>query len=46
MIVKIDKIFEKDTDKIKDRITRNKIADTIEIVKDADKLTSIKNIKN
>jgi mRNA interferase RelE/StbE len=45
MIVKIDKIFEKDTDKIKDRITRNKIADTIEIVKDADKLTSIKNIK-
>lgn len=30
MIVKIDKIFEKDTDKIKDRKILNKIADIIE----------------
>jgi len=45
MIVKIDKIFEKDTDKIKDRKILNKIADIIESLKATDNITSIKNIK-
>lgn len=45
MIVKIDKIFEKDTDKIKDKRILFKIVDVIEKVRNADDIISIKNIK-
>lgn len=45
MIVKIDKVFEKDTDKIKDKKILNKIADVIEKVRAADDIISIRNIK-
>ena len=45
MIVKIDKVFEKDTDKIKDKKILLKIAYVIEKVKEADDVISIKNIK-
>jgi mRNA interferase RelE/StbE len=45
MIVKIDKIFEKDTDKIKDKKVLFKIVDIIEKVREADDILSIKNIK-
>ena len=45
MIVKIDKIFEKDTDKIKDKRILFKIVDVIEKVREADDIISIKNIK-
>jgi len=45
MIVKIDKIFEKDTDKIKDKKILFKIVDVIEKVREADDIMSIKNIK-
>jgi mRNA interferase RelE/StbE len=45
MIVKIDKVFEKDTDKIKDKKILFKLVDVIEKVREADNLISIKNIK-
>ncbi|HEY9124617.1 MAG TPA: type II toxin-antitoxin system RelE/ParE family toxin [Bacteroidales bacterium] len=45
MIVKIDKTFEKDVDKIKDKILLNKIADCIEIAQKSEDISSIKNIK-
>jgi len=45
MIVKIDKAFEKDTDKIKDKRILFKIVDVIEKVREADDIISIKNIK-
>lgn len=45
MIVKIDKVFEKDTDKIKDKRILFKIADVIEKVREANDIISIKNIK-
>ncbi len=45
MIVKIDKSFEKDTDKIKDKDILNTIADCIEALGKADNIKSIKNIK-
>ena len=45
MIVKIDKAFEKDTDKIKDKRILVKIVDVIEKVREADDIISIKNIK-
>ena len=45
MIVKIDKVFEKDTDKIKDKKILFKIAYIIEKVKETDDIISIKNIK-
>lgn len=45
MIVKIDKVFEKDTDKIKDKKILYKIADVIEKVSAADDIISIRNIK-
>ena len=45
MIIKIDKVFEKDTDKIKDKKILFKIADVIEKVKEAGDIISIKNIK-
>ncbi len=45
MIVKIDKSFEKDTDKIKDKNTLLDIADCIETLGKVDNIKSIKNIK-
>lgn len=45
MIVKIDKSFEKDTDKIKDQDLLLDIADCIERLMDAENIKSIKNIK-
>ena len=45
MIVRIDKSFEKDTDKIKDRTLLVKIADCIEGIQNADHIKTIKNIK-
>lgn len=45
MIVKIDKIFEKDTDKIKDKKILLKIADCIEKVQHCEDILEIKNIK-
>lgn len=41
MIVFIDKLFEKDTDKIKDKALLYKIADCIEQVKKADTIKAI-----
>jgi mRNA interferase RelE/StbE len=45
MIVRIDKVFEKDTDKIKDKKILIRIADVIEKVRETDDIISIKNIK-
>ena len=45
MIVRIDKSFEKDTDKIKDRTLLVKIPDCIEGIQNADHIKTIKNIK-
>ncbi len=45
MIVRIDKSFEKDTDKIKDKNLLHSIADCIELLEKADNVKSIKNIK-
>lgn len=41
MIVKIDKTFEKDTDKLQDKSLLVKIADSIENVQSANKLSDI-----
>jgi mRNA interferase RelE/StbE len=45
MIVKIDKSFEKDTNKIKDKSLLIKIANCIESVRNADNLKSISHLK-
>lgn len=45
MIIKIDKCFEKDTDKIKDKNIRSAIADCIDAVEKVSNPKSIKNIK-
>ena len=45
MIVRIDKSFEKDVERIKDRNILKRIANCIVDVKDVDKLSEIKNIK-
>lgn len=45
MIVKIDKTFEKDTDKLQDKSLLVKIADSIENVQSANKLSDIKGIR-
>ena len=45
MIVRIDKSFEKDSDKIKDKNLLYSIADCIELLVKADNIKSIKNIK-
>jgi len=45
MIIKIDKSFEKDTDKIKDKNLLNTIANCIESFEKIDNIKSIKNIK-
>ncbi|MDX2190025.1 MAG: type II toxin-antitoxin system RelE/ParE family toxin [Bacteroidota bacterium] len=45
MNICIDKSFEKDTDKIRDKNLLNHIADCIEDVRKAENLNSIKNIK-
>jgi len=45
MIVKIDKTFEKDTDKLQDKSLLVKIADSIENVQSAKKLSDIKGIR-
>lgn len=45
MIVKIDKSFEKDTNKIKDKYILNKIADSIEVVQKSDKISKISGLK-
>jgi len=45
MIIKIDKSFEKDTDKIKDKNLLNTIANYIESFEKIDNIKSIKNIK-
>jgi mRNA interferase RelE/StbE len=45
MIVRIDKSFEKDTNKIKDKNLLYSIADSIELLVKADNIKSIKNIK-
>jgi mRNA interferase RelE/StbE len=45
MIVKIDKSFEKDTDKIKDENILLDIADCIETLEKVDNIKAIKNIK-
>ena len=45
MIVKIDKSFEKNTNKIKDKYILNKIADSIEVVQKYDKISKISGLK-
>jgi len=45
MIIKIDRVFEKDTYKIKDKKILFKIADVIEKVRESDDIISIENIK-
>ena len=45
MIVKIDKSFEKDTNKIKDKDLLNSIANCIETLQEVRGIKSIKNIK-
>jgi mRNA interferase RelE/StbE len=45
MIVKIDRSFEKDTDKIKDKNLLLKIADCIESLQNAANIKEIKNLK-
>jgi mRNA interferase RelE/StbE len=45
MIVKIDKTFEKDTDKIRDKQLLRKIADCIEEIQSVNSFQHIKNIK-
>lgn len=45
MIVRIDKSFEKDTDKIKDKNLLYGIADCIDLLVKADNIKSIKSIK-
>jgi mRNA interferase RelE/StbE len=45
MIVRIDKRFEKDTDKINDKNLLYNLADCIEILIKADNIKTIKNIK-
>lgn len=45
MIVRIDRSFEKDTDKIRDRVIRIKIANCISSIIKADSTQSIKNLK-
>ena len=45
MIVKIDKRFEKDTDKIKDKNILLEIASCIELLQKADNISLLKNIK-
>jgi mRNA interferase RelE/StbE len=45
MIVRIDKRFEKDTDKINDKNLLYNLADCIEILVKADNIKTIKNIK-
>jgi mRNA interferase RelE/StbE len=45
MIIKIDKAFKKDTNKIKDSLLLSKIADCIEEIEYADNILLIKNLK-
>ncbi len=45
MIVKIDKSFEKDSNKIKDKSILNKIASCVEQVRQSDKVSDITNLK-
>ena len=45
MIIRIDKTFEKDTDKINNKTLLLKIADCIEVVKNVESIQSIKNLK-
>ncbi len=45
MIIKIDRSFEKDTDKIKDKKILNLIADCIENVQNAKRVNEISQIK-
>jgi mRNA interferase RelE/StbE len=45
MIVKIDRSFEKDTDKINDKLLLNKVANCIESIAKASELRDISNIK-
>jgi mRNA interferase RelE/StbE len=45
MIVKIDKCFEKDTDKIKDKSLLFAIVDCIESIEKANNIKSVRNIK-
>jgi len=45
MIIKIDKSFEKDTDKIRDKELLLEIADFIESIEKVGNIKSIKNIK-
>lgn len=46
MIARIDRTFENDTDKIKDKNVRKLIADCIDEVQIADKIRDIKQLKN
>jgi hypothetical protein len=46
MIVRIDKVFEKDTDKIKDKKILIRIADVIEKVRETDDIISIKTLRS
>jgi len=45
MIIKIDKSFEKDTDKIRDKKILNLIADCIENIQNAKKVNEINQLK-
>ncbi len=45
MIVKIDKSFEKDSNKIKDKSILNKIDSCVEQVRQSDKVSDITNLK-
>ena len=45
MLVKIDKSFQKDTRKIKDKLLLNKIAAVISEVQKAENINQIKNLK-
>lgn len=45
MIIYIDRSFEKDTDRIRDKYLLSKIADCIEQIENAENIQAIKNIK-
>lgn len=45
MIVRIDKSFQKDVDKITDAKTKNSIVEIVTLIQKADDLSSIRNLK-
>jgi hypothetical protein len=45
MIVKIDKSFQKDVNKINDQKIRSSIVETIQLIREAESLSAINNLK-